>query len=238
LKLASMGRLTASIAHEIRNPLAAISHASQILVEDAQEAPFKRLASIVRENTVRLNRLVDDILRVARREAPVGDDIDLAGFLDEWLQEFVRDRSLPSNRIVLQVADGVRIRFEQSHLRQVMYNLLDNSLRYASETPGAVRVLVEFPPEGAALWVLDDGPGVPEAVRGSLFEPFTTTHVKGTGLGLYIAREFCLANRSELAYGDHSAAGSVTRHGFVIRFAPRQPAPQDIDFLDTVVPYE
>jgi two-component system sensor histidine kinase PilS (NtrC family) len=237
LKLASMGRLTASIAHEIRNPLAAISHASQLLVEDAADDGSKRLAAIVRENTMRLNRLVDDILRVARREAPLGDDIDLQRFLNEWLQEFARDRATTRDRIRMQVPAGVRVKFEQSHLRQVLYNLLDNALRYASESSGAVRVLVEEEPV-IAMWVLDDGPGVADGVRSSLFEPFTTTHVKGTGLGLYIAREFCLANRCDLAYGERAMPEGGRRHGFVVRFAPLQSAPQEADFLDTTVPYE
>jgi two-component system sensor histidine kinase PilS (NtrC family) len=236
LKLASMGRLTASIAHEIRNPLAAISHASQMLLEDAQEPGLRRLASIVRENTLRLNRLVDDILRVARREPPLGDDIELADFLRDWLQEFAADRGLAPRRVLLDVRQPARIKFERSHLRQVLFNLLDNALRYASEADGAVRVVVEQQ-DGSAMWVLDDGPGVAEAVRSSLFEPFNTTHVKGTGLGLYIAREFCLANRSDLAYGELALAEG-RRRGFVVRFAVAQSAAAEADFLDTIVPYE
>jgi two-component system sensor histidine kinase PilS (NtrC family) len=234
-----MGRLTASIAHEIRNPLAAISHASQVLLEDARDSGLRRLAAIVRENTLRLNRLVDDILRVARREAPLGDDIELAAFLRAWLQEFAADRALKQGRLALDVPADVRVKFEQSHLRQVLYNLVDNALRYASDAPAAVRVFVEHADSGAALWVFDDGPGVAEVVRSSLFEPFNTTHVKGTGLGLYIAREFCLANRCDLTYGERGSPDGKIRHGFVVRFAPAQPtAQQPADFLDTIVPYE
>ncbi len=238
LKLASMGRLTASIAHEIRNPLAAISHASQLLVEDASDGGLKRLASIVRENTQRLNRLVDDILRVARREAPLGDDIDLARFLPDWLDEFVRDRPQASGRVVLQVPAGARVKFERSHLRQVLYNLLDNALRYASGAAGAVRVLVEEKGSAAGLWVIDDGPGLAEGVQAALFEPFNTTHSAGTGLGLYIAREFCLANRCRLAYDEAVVPDGGRRRGFVIRFADDEGERQVSDFLDTMTPYE
>jgi two-component system sensor histidine kinase PilS (NtrC family) len=237
LKLASMGRLTASIAHEIRNPLAAISHASQLLVEDAADAGLRRLASIVGENTQRLNRLVDDILRVARREAPLGDDIELARFLPEWLDEFVRDRPQAQGRVVLEVPGGTRVKFERSHLRQVLYNLLDNALRYASDAEGAVRVFVDERSPAAALWVIDDGPGVADGARASLFEPFSTTHAAGTGLGLYIAREFCLANRCELAYDEVTLPGGSLRRGFVVRFAAAD-AQQGADFLDTMAPYE
>jgi two-component system sensor histidine kinase PilS (NtrC family) len=238
LKLASMGRLTASIAHEIRNPLAAISHASQLLVEDSSDAGLKRLASIVRENTLRLNRLVDDILRVARREAPLGDDFELARFLPEWLAEFVRDRPEAGRRILLQPPAHARVKFERSHLRQVLYNLIDNALRYASDADGAVRVLVDERSPSAALWVLDDGPGVTDSLRASLFEPFNTTHLEGTGLGLYIAREFCLANRCQLAYDELAQPDGGTRHGFVLRFAAAERQRRAADFLDTMTPYE
>ncbi len=238
LKLASMGRLTASIAHEIRNPLAAISHASQLLVEDAHDAGLKRLASIVRENTVRLNRLVDDILRVARREAPLGDEIELAGFLEDWVQDFLRDRPQAQERLKVEVPAGAQVKFERSHLRQVLYNLVDNALRYASDAAGAVCVRVEERPSGLALWVLDDGPGVAEAARSTLFEPFNTTHVAGTGLGLYIAREFCLANRCQLAYGELTLRDGSPGKGFVIRFAPEDEERQESDFLDTMTPDE
>ena len=236
LKLASMGRLTASIAHEIRNPLAAISHASQLLVEDAGDAGLKRLASIVRENTLRLNRLVDDILRVARREAPLGDDIELVRFLPEWLDEFVRDRPQAQARVVLDVPAGARVKFERSHLRQVLFNLLDNALRYASGAEGAVRVFVDERGAAAVLWVIDDGPGVAESVRASLFEPFNTTHVAGTGLGLYIAREFCLANRCQLAYDEVTLPDGILRRGFAVRFSAAGAERPGLDFLDTIAP--
>jgi len=238
LKLASMGRLTASIAHEIRNPLAAISHASQLLVEDADDAGLRRLASIVRDNTLRLNRLVDDVLRVARREAPLGDDIELAAFLRDWLQEFLRDRPQAERRVVLDASTDVHVKFERSHLRQVLYNLLDNALRYASDALGAVRVLVEERQSAVALWVLDDGPGVADGVRASLFEPFNTTHVAGTGLGLYIAREFCLANRCHLAYDELTLPDGRLGRGFVVRFASPESARPASDFLDTMAPHE
>jgi len=238
LKLASMGRLTASIAHEIRNPLAAISHASQLLAEDVQDSGLKRLASIVRENTLRLNRLVEDVLRVARRDAPLGEDIELAGFLGDWLKEFVRDRPQAAGRVTLEAPAGIQVKFERSHLRQVLYNLVDNALRYASDAVGAVRVLVDGGRSAPALWVLDDGPGVAEGVRASLFEPFNTSHVAGTGLGLYIAREFCLANRCELAYEELALPDRSTGRGFVVRFASADAELQGSDFLTTMTPYE
>jgi two-component system, NtrC family, sensor histidine kinase PilS len=238
LKLAAMGRLTASIAHEIRNPLAAISHAGQMLAEDSREPLQQRLAGIVRENTQRLNRLVDDVLRVARREAPLGDSIALEPFVRTWLEEFVRDRSLTAGRVVVTAEPKLVVKFELSHLRQVLFNLVDNGLRYASDKVGAVEIVVERALDDGGrvrLWVFDDGTGVPSDVRTALFEPFYTTHSRGTGLGLYIAREFCVANRCELSYSSRRNFDGSSREGFVLRFARSAGgSAEDVGFLDTI----
>lgn len=238
LKLAAMGRLTASIAHEIRNPLAAISHAGQLLAEETQAPLQQRLTSIVRENTLRLNRLVEDVLRVARREPPLGDDIDLGPFAEQWLAEFVRDRAVAPGVIALQVQPGLDVKFEQSHLRQILYNLVDNALRYASGRPRSVELIAERAPDDGGrvrLWVFDDGPGIAAEARNALFEPFYTTHARGTGLGLYIAREFCLANRSDLVYGARRELDGSSREGFLVRFARTGTIGADEHgFLDTM----
>jgi two-component system sensor histidine kinase PilS (NtrC family) len=237
LKLAAMGRLTASIAHEIRNPLAAISSAGQLLNEDARDPALKRLAAIVRENTLRLNRLVEDVLRVARREPPLGDEIPLSDFVRQFLVEFLRDRGVPAATIELQFAPDQRVKFEQSHLRQVLYNLVDNALRYASGQPGSVCIVIEPAPDGdrPQLWVLDDGPGVPFEARTGLFEPFFTTRNQGTGLGLYLAREFCVTNRAELAYASRREVDGSSRDGFLLRFGLGSRADASLHgFLDTI----
>jgi len=222
LKLAGMGRLTASIAHEIRNPLAAISHAGQLLAEEADPQLQQRLVAIVRENTLRLNRLVEDVLRVARREPPLGDEIALAPFVGEWLQEFERDRGLAAGRVRTEVKSDMVVKFESSHLRQILFNLVDNSLRYSTSAAGAVQVIGELAPDDggrAQLWIFDDGPGIAAETRAALFEPFYTTHARGTGLGLYIAREFALANGSDLVYAARRELDGTSREGFVVRFA-------------------
>lgn len=237
LKLAAMGRLTASIAHEIRNPLAAISHAGQMLAEESKDPLPQRLSAIVRENTQRLNRLVEDVLRVARREPPVGDEFDLGAFVQEWLAEFVRDHAHQADKIVLTVRPDLIVKFEQSHLRQVLFNLVDNALRYASGKSGCVEVIAERSIDDgdrARLWVFDDGAGVAPDLRNALFEPFFTTHARGTGLGLYIAREFCLANRCDLAYGGRRELDGSMRPGFELRFARVAGAvAAEFGFLDT-----
>ena len=220
LKLAAMGRLTASIAHEIRNPLAAISHAGQLMGEDSSDPLLKRLAGIVRENTLRLNRLVEDVLRVARREPPLGDEIDISEFVQLFLSEFLRDRALVPATIQIEAEPDLRVKFEQSHLRQVLYNLVDNALRYASGGPKSVRLVIERAPEQdrPQLWVFDDGSGVPPDTRAALFEPFFTTRSQGTGLGLYLAREFCVTNRAELSYSTRREFDGSSRDGFLLRF--------------------
>ena len=237
LKLAAMGRLTASIAHEIRNPLAAIGQAGQLLAEDVRDPLHQRLAAIVRENTQRLNRLVEDVLRAARREPPLADEFDLYRFCLEWLDEFVRDRGLAEGVIRLVATPALVVRFEQNQLRQVLFNLVDNALRYSSGQPGCIEIRAEPPEERAPtrLWVFDDGPGVAAPERDSMFEPFFTTHTRGTGLGLYLAREFCMANGFDLFYAAWEGHGGPSRFGFCLAFGPPEPQSDDqADFMDTL----
>jgi two-component system sensor histidine kinase PilS (NtrC family) len=237
LKLAAMGRLTASIAHEIRNPLAAIGQAGQLLAEDVRDPLHQRLAAIVRENTQRLNRLVEDVLRAARREPPLADEFDLQRFCSEWLEEFVRDRGLTEGVIRLVAPPALVVRFEQNQLRQVVFNLVDNALRYSSGQPGCIEIRAEPPGENAParLWVFDDGAGVAAPERDSIFEPFFTTHTRGTGLGLYLAREFCMANGFDLVYAVWQGPGAPSRFGFCLAFGPPERQHDDQpDFMDTL----
>jgi two-component system sensor histidine kinase PilS (NtrC family) len=238
LKLAAMGRLTASIAHEIRNPLAAISQAGQLLAEDVRDPLHQRLTSIVRENTQRLNRLVEDVLRAARRDSPLTDEFDLAEFCSAWLVEFARDRGLAGESIRLVAQPGLIVRFEQNQLRQVLFNLVDNALRYCSGRAGSIEIRAEPPDEQPApvcLWVFDDGPGVAAAERDSMFEPFFTTHSRGTGLGLYLAREFCVANGYDLSYRAWQPPLGPARYGFCLRLGPPEAQRAERpDFMDTL----
>ncbi len=237
LKLAAMGRLTASIAHEIRNPLAAISHAGQLMGEDSADPLLKRLAGIVRENTQRLNRLVEDVLRVARREPPLGDEIDIGEFVRQFVSEFQRDRALAAATIQIESEPELSVKFEQSHLRQVLYNLVDNAFRYATGGPKSVRIVIERAPEQdrAQLWVFDDGTGVPADARAALFEPFFTTRSQGTGLGLYLAREFCVTNRALLSYSSRREIDGSSRDGFLLRFGGgARVGNEQQGFLDTL----
>lgn len=201
LKLASMGRLTASIAHEVRNPLSAISHAASLLEEDEAGPTQVRLLAIIEDNVARLNRMIEDILKLSRKAQPLGEPLPLAAFLDELLPEFADLHGLPEQVVVVTGAAGHRVRFDPLHLREVVANLLSNALRYASGRSGCIRLdVIALAAHRIELHVQDDGVPITPAVRAHLFEPFYTTSSKGTGLGLYLARELCLNNEAMLDY--------------------------------------
>jgi two-component system sensor histidine kinase PilS (NtrC family) len=230
LKLASMGRLTASIAHEVRNPLSAIGHATALLAEDLPGKAEQRLLKIVGDNVARVNRMVEDILQLSRKVQPNGQPVQLDVFLAELKTEFEETHALGADVVWIGATGASEVRFDALHLREVVVNLLNNSTRYASKTPGSIRLFAL--PNGAGnmeLHVQDDGPGITAEVRAHLFEPFYTTSSKGTGLGLYLARELCLNNQAMLDYEyrfDDAAGGARRASGrFVITFAaPSRPA--------------
>nr|WP_155465955.1 ATP-binding protein [Duganella radicis] len=226
LKLASMGRLTASIAHEVRNPLSAIGHATSLLGEDLSDPVHQRLLKIVGDNVTRVNRMVEDILQLSRKAQSHSEPLALDGFLAELRAEFIETHSLAPEILGLAVAPGSEVRFDALHLREVVLNLLNNAVRYASGGPGSIRLdVVRDKAQRLELHVQDDGPGISPEVRAHLFEPFYTTSSKGTGLGLYLARELCLNNEARLDYeyrfdNTDSANGSPALSGrFVITFA-------------------
>lgn len=205
LKLASMGRMSASIAHEIRNPLGAIRHAGGLLSEQLAEPRLSRLTQIIETNSVRIDRIIEDVLAIARRSV-VRESIDLPAFFSVFLPEFIDQSGTFWERVTVELDLPAEIQFDPNHLRQVMVNLVGNALRYASRSEGAilVRWSLEFDDQLQRplprLRVFDDGPGVPPEQREMLFEPFFTTSARGTGLGLHMAREYCQANGAQLRY--------------------------------------
>jgi two-component system sensor histidine kinase PilS (NtrC family) len=223
LKLASMGRLTASIAHEVRNPLSAISYAASLLAEEVHDPAQSRLLSIIGENVTRLNRMIEDILKLSRKAQSPGTPLELASTLAEIVAEFVETSGIERALIRVDNSAPHQVFFDPMHLREVVVNLLSNALRYASGNPGSICLrLVVDPLDRLELHVQDDGPAITPKVRAHLFEPFYTTSHKGTGLGLYMARELCMNNGAMLDY--EYRAETVTTGGrgsgrFVILFA-------------------
>ena len=205
LKLSSLGKLTASIAHEIRNPLTAISHASQLL-EESQEDPaeHKALRDIIFTNTQRVNEIIENILQLSRRERPKLEPLDLL----VWLRMFVPEYEQGQNRgdcVELLATQPVgSIEFDPSSLRRVLTNLLDNGVRHAAEQTQQYTVTLELTKDAQAkrahMDVIDTGAGVPDAMLDRLFEPFFTTSSQGSGLGLYLCRELCESNGAILTY--------------------------------------
>ena len=203
IKLAALGRLTANIAHEIRNPLSAISHASELLVDEQRADTRARLVRIIRDNSARLNRLVGEVLELGRRDQAVPEPIRLDAFLGQFVDERAFQDPTARSRLRVSTAADLVLSFDRTHLYRVIENLVSNALRYASDAEAAVSIEAVAGETGAIeLHVRDDGPGIPLADRGKVFEPFFTTSSAGTGLGLYIARELCEANQASLTLID------------------------------------
>jgi two-component system sensor histidine kinase PilS (NtrC family) len=209
LKLASLGRLTASIAHEIRNPLSAIGHAGELLREERRVEMQERLLRILNDNVIRLDRIVGDILELGRQSRADPELLRVDEFCAGFVEHFSATESLPPGIIVLETVAPLNLCFDRSHLHQVLWNLVSNALRHSSRGPAAVRIELGRPHSDGRveLHVFDDGPGIPESVREQIFEPFFTTHTQGTGLGLFIARELCATNGASLELAT-SAAGA------------------------------
>jgi two-component system sensor histidine kinase PilS (NtrC family) len=200
LKLAALGRLTANIAHEIRNPLSAITHAGDLLAEENRAAPRERLIRIIRDNAQRLDRMVADVLELNRRDRLTPEPIRLGTFLAAFAEDFAQSEEIPREGLRLVCEGDPVVQFDRVHLHQVIWNLARNAWRHSRREAGSVTMQVRRAGQRLELHVLDDGPGVPAELQGQLFEPFFTTFSSGTGLGLYIARELCVANGAALDY--------------------------------------
>jgi two-component system sensor histidine kinase PilS (NtrC family) len=195
-KLAAMGRVSAGIAHEIRNPLAAISQANALLLEDATEPGQLRLAQMVADNVRRLQRIVDEVMELAPAVPAVPQAIDARAVVATSMADWAQTAGVtlgPASRLRTDLpAESLGALFDPEHLRRVLVNLLDNALRHASDAPGAVVLRLAVHDErSATLQVQSDGPPIAPEVERHLFEPFFSTRSRGSGLGLYICRELC-----------------------------------------------
>ena len=219
IKLAALGRLTASIAHEVRNPLSAISYATELMQEEQGDAKQQRLLQIVLDNTQRINRIVQDVMQLNRRDRAQAEAFELDAMLRAFVEEFNLAERLEPGVMVLEGMPGAVVSFDRGHLRQVLWNLCRNALRYGCRQAGSLVLAMDTEDGRATLDVQDDGPGVSAEHRSRLFEPFFTTAADGTGLGLYIAKELCEANGALLEYrARKEQAGACFR----ITFGERQ----------------
>mgnify|MGYP001117870914 CR=1 FL=1 len=199
MKLAALGRLTANLAHEIRNPLSAINQAAQLLAEDAgPHGATTRLTRIIEDNVGRLNYLVEDVLSLSRRDRQDREVIRLGDYLADFVQEYSQSENVQPGVIEMTVKGDPMVWFDRMHLHQILWNLCRNACRHCSSAPGSVGITAEVIGEVVQIELYNDGPAVPEAMRQRLFEPFFSTDKAGTGLGLHIALELAEANDGQL----------------------------------------
>ena len=215
LTLAALGRFSASLAHEIRNPLAAINYAVQLLEESKSIIDGdRRLLQIIHQQCQRTNGIVESVLGLARRERASPEHVDLNTYVRRFVDEYQQNMSIETDSLETVIGTKpVSALVDQRHLQQVLTVLVQNALNYGRlpGEPARIRLRVFQVDNKPMIDVLDRGPGIPEAVAVQLFRPFYTTSEHGTGLGLYIARELCRANQASLEYVAVPGGGSCFR---------------------------
>ena len=220
IKQSSLSRLTGSIAHEIRNPLGAISHASQLLQEDPGLGPQGRMIRIIKKQSDRVNQLIENVMQLSRQQAPSLKKLELNSWLKSFIADYCESQDKPT-RIQLDDAPTCRVLFDPSHLTQILTNLLDNAVRYSHQQVGErwaeLKPSVDAVSGHPYLDILDRGPGIDDSDLDKVFEPFFTTSHQGSGLGLYVSRELCELNFATLNYLPAKTAnqsGDSRQNGF------------------------
>ena len=223
-KMAAMGRMSAAVAHEIRNPLAAISQANALLEEDLQDPAHRQLTTMVRHNAQRLAKIVDEILNLSRVQVIGPEQTPIAIALDDAVERIATEwarQSAAGERVhtTVNTADAAVV-FDPDHLRRLMVNLLDNALRYASKQTGAISISTQLQSLSVArLSVWSDGAPLEQTVQSHLFEPFFSSESRSSGLGLYICRELCERYGAIIGY-ERNARNSVDGNDFYVIFRP------------------
>ena len=220
-KLAAMGRVSAGIAHEIRNPLAAIAQANALMAEDATDPAQRQLTRMVADNVERLKRIVDDVIEVAPGQVDDVRAIDATAMVAAICSDWARSVGLRlGDQSALRVElppQPLGVAFDAEHLRRVLVNLLDNAHRHASGRPGAVVLRLDSRDDARAfLSVASDGEPIAPEVERYLFEPFFSTRSRGTGLGLYICRELCERYGASIDYRARAAGDPHPNEFYVV----------------------
>jgi len=219
LKLASLGRLTASIAHEVRNPLGAISHAGQLLAESSNlDTADGRMTEIIQEQSQRVNTIIENILQLSRRDPSYPEELLLLPWLTQFIDEFCNSNQITADTITMNFqTETLVVRIDTSQLHQVMWNLCQNGLHHglANDNPQLDIKTGMLPDSNTPfLEVRDHGAGINDDTERQLFEPFFTTQTEGTGLGLYLSRELCESNRARLDFVPTPKQGACFRITF------------------------
>jgi two-component system sensor histidine kinase PilS (NtrC family) len=239
-KLAAMGRMSAAVAHEIRNPLAAIAQANALLDEDLSEPGQRQLSALVRQNAQRLGQIVEDILNISRVQhqgpALAALKLDLDRSVADACADWARQSGIGPRLLLALGCDAAEVAFEADHLRRVLINLLDNASRYASAEAAAIRVSSQRQGTEITLRVWSDGTPLEAAVRQHLFEPFFSSESRSSGLGLYICRELCERHGAHIGYRRGSGPGEPPREGneFFVTFRPGGPTLAGRSSFDTI----
>lgn len=216
-KLAALGRLSASIAHEIRNPVGAMSHAAQLLIEAPElTSQERRLADIIIKNGDRVSLIINNVLQLSRRDSTRQERIELNGWLEDFVGEFRQTSQVDAEKLyITTTSPDLEVRVDPSHLHQLMWNLCENALKYGrkfdSNDAIEIRTGRITTSERPMLEVLDRGTGIAPSDAERIFEPFFTAGKGGTGLGLFIARELAQCNRAVLIYEPRQGGGSIFR---------------------------
>ena len=217
LTLASLGRLSASIAHEVRNPLGAISHAAQLLAEsDELLDADRRLIEIIMNHCGRVNGIVENVLQLSRRERSRPECINLGPWGQGLINDFKQAQHLGQDQLRLVIDNrDARALVDPSQLTQAVWNLLRNAIRYGRQPDQPAEITLRIrqpnPTQGALIEIIDRGPGIPAPNQRQLFEPFFTTRADGTGLGLYICKQLLGANQGSIEYVNVPGGGSCFR---------------------------
>ena len=205
LKLNSLGRLTASIAHEIRNPLGAISHAAQLLQESPDlVASDNRMADIIQHHSGRVNQIVESVMQISRREPPKPEQLLLAPWLHDFVGDYLNSLNRPAQITIDCDYKELTLEFDPENLQRIVTNLLDNGLRHSKQKTGkeAARIHIDIEPtlDQYQINIIDYGSGVEAGDRAKLFEPFFTKNAEGSGMGLFLCKELCEINNADLNY--------------------------------------